>query len=143
MYTFSFHSFISTYRAPVKFTPVTLKGTSSCTRLFGSGAGSGAWYGFPITFRQLMHLRNTDLTDWRAVGIQNYCRNVVTVEFTPACNWFWWAFSITRLVKNCFGGNRYRNFVSTSTGAFWMLPPPPTAKKAVLIKEGSKLTYQW
>ena len=71
-----------------------------------------------------MHLRNTDLTDWRAAGIQNFCRNVVTVEFTPACNWFWWAFSITRLVKNCFGGNRYRNFVSSSTGAFWMLPPP-------------------
>ena len=88
MYTFSSCPFDLTYNAPVKSTPVRLKGTSSCIRDFGNGAGSGAWYGFPTTFRQLTQRRNTDLTDWQAAGIRNFWRRAVTVELTPVCNWF-------------------------------------------------------
>ena len=51
----------STNSAPVKSTPVTLNG--SCIRDFGSGAGSGAGYGFPTTFRHVTQQRSTHLTD--------------------------------------------------------------------------------
>ena len=77
-----------TYSAPVKSTPVTLKGGASSTLNFGRGGGSGVRYGLPITLVHFTHVRNNDLTHCRMDGIQYFCLSCVMVEFTPECSWF-------------------------------------------------------
>ena len=69
MYTFSSSELNRTYNAPVKSTPVTVKGGASNVRIFGSGGGSGAVYGLPLCFLQVIHLRIIALTHCLPLGI--------------------------------------------------------------------------
>ena len=59
-----------TYIAPVKSTPVTLKGGPSCTLAWGRGGGSGTENGFPTTWRHTTHFFSKLPTTRRAAGIQ-------------------------------------------------------------------------
>ena len=70
MYTFSSSLFCRTYNAPVKSTPVTVKGVTSRVLTSGSGAGSGAGNGLPQCLLQTTQWRSKVLMYYQAVGIQ-------------------------------------------------------------------------
>ena len=59
-----------TYIAPVKSTPVTLKGWPSSTLAWGRGGGSGTENGFPTTRQHTTHFFSRLPTTRRAAGIQ-------------------------------------------------------------------------
>ena len=63
-----------TYMAPVKSTPVTVKGGESLSLHLGSGGGSGELKGLDAILRQITHFRTMDFTVCRMHGIQNLCR---------------------------------------------------------------------
>ena len=105
------------YNAPVKSTPVIVNGGESLSLSFGNGGGSGELYGCPETLRQITHLKMADLTRCRMLGIQNFCHRNVTVLSKPECRWLKWASSITNAVNLSFGGSRYGDFASSSSGA--------------------------
>ena len=67
----------------MKSTPVMVKGGASVTLIFGNGGGSGALYGFPVSFLQGTHRLSKLLTHCRIEGIQNIWRDAVIVVLTP------------------------------------------------------------
>ena len=59
-----------TYIAPVKSTPLTMKGGPPYTLASGSGGGSGIENSFPTTRRQTTHFFSIFPTTQHAAGIQ-------------------------------------------------------------------------
>ena len=112
-----------TYRAPVKSTPVTVKGVVSSTLYLVNGGGSGAAYGLPGTLLHVTHFRTTDWTHWRIYGIQYFCRRWVMTEVTPEWSWEEWASVTIRRVIACLAGKIYGNLASSCNGALCIMPP--------------------
>ena len=108
-------------KAPLNSIQLILNGVDSSTLIFGSGGGSG--YGLPFTRWHVTHAQTTELTICPIAGIQNFCRMYATVAFAPECLWCKWASRTISLVSWCFFGNRWGNFVVSSTRASLILPP--------------------
>ena len=111
------------YSAPVKSTPVIVKGVTSRVLTSGSEAGSGTGKGLPQSLLQTTQWRNNALMYSRAVGIQYVWRIAVNVLLVPAWKSLTWILWTMSDVNGCLGGSRYGNFAGWLAEALWILPP--------------------